>query len=167
MLPIWHQLHKGQFLLKNIGVCLHKSWWVLFIDIYHQYILGFVSSQVTDHCQWLVVSVSIFFFTIFHIFMLFFFVFFFNFFFIFFLKKQNVSFFIFSCMLSDSTICYAGPLVRWSFTLYFLIFNSFLSYCSYPNDQVTSKTAPAHPHTTGGNHVSDLVFFFHSFFQNV
>ena len=48
-----------------------------------------------------------------------------------------------------------GPSVRWSVrpsvrhTLLFLGFCGFWPHCSYLNDQVTSNTAPAHPHATG------------------
>ena len=45
-----------------------------------------------------------------------------------------------------------GPSVRPSITLYFVVFFFFCGlwpHCSCPNDQVTSNTAPAHPHTTG------------------
>ena len=49
----------------------------------------------------------------------------------------------FSRVQRDSTPRFVGP----SVTL-FLGFCGLWPHCSYPSDQVTSNTAPAHPHAT-------------------
>ena len=62
---------------------------------------------------------------------------------------------LFSRVLRDSTPCFVGPSVRpsvcWSVhhTLLFFCFCGLWPHCSCPNDQVTTNTAPAHPHATG------------------
>ena len=66
---------------------------------------------------------------------------------------------IFSRVLRDSTPRFVGPSVGPSVrpsagpsvrhTLLFLGFCVLWPHCSSPSDQVTSNTAPAHPHATG------------------
>ena len=58
---------------------------------------------------------------------------------------------IFSRVLRDSTTRFVGPSVGPSVrhTLLFLGFCGRWPHCSCPSDQVTSNTAPAHPHATG------------------
>ena len=69
-------------------------------------------------------------------------------------------------MLRDSTTCFVGPMVGpsvhwydgWSVGLFIrpsvchtllFFFAVFWRHCSYPNDLVTSITAPTHLHATG------------------
>ena len=73
--------------------------------------------------------------------------------------KMMVLTLVFSRVLRDSTPRFVGPSVRRSVrpsvgpsvrhTLLFLGFCGLWPHCSCPNDQVTSNTAPAHPHATG------------------
>ena len=67
---------------------------------------------------------------------------------------------LFSRALRDSTPCFVCLLFRWcvSLSVHRLVGPSHFTYlgfcilwphCSCPNDQVTLKTAPAHPHATG------------------
>ena len=62
---------------------------------------------------------------------------------------------IFSRVLRNSTTHFVhlsiGPSIRLSVchTLLFFGFCGLWPYCSCPSDQVTSNTAPAHPHATG------------------
>ena len=57
--------------------------------------------------------------------------------------------FFFSPMLRYSTPCFVGRSVGPSVRHTLLFFCGLWPHCSCPNDQVTSKTAPAHPHATG------------------
>ena len=52
-------------------------------------------------------------------------------------------------MLRDSTPRFVSPSVVPSVTLYVFGFCGLRPHCYCPNDQVTSKTAPAHPHANG------------------
>ena len=61
---------------------------------------------------------------------------------------------IFSCVLQDTTPPFVHPsvsqLVGWLVSPSHFTFYDFYSFTSsYPNGQVTSNMAPAHPHTTG------------------
>ena len=57
---------------------------------------------------------------------------------------------VFCRVLRDSTPRFVGP-SHFTFFLFFFVFVfcGLWPHCPSPNDQVTSKTAPAHPHATG------------------
>ena len=55
--------------------------------------------------------------------------------------------FVFSRVLRDSTPGFVGPSIRPSNTTFFG-FCGLWPHSSCPNDEVTSNTAPAHPHAT-------------------
>ena len=66
-------------------------------------------------------------------------------------RQLSVHYSFFSRVLRDSTPRFVGPPVRPSVrhTLFFSGFCDLWPHCSCPSDQVTSNTAPAHPHATG------------------
>ena len=70
---------------------------------------------------------------------------------------------VFSCVLHDYTPFYRS--VHLSVRPSHFTFLGFWLHCSYPNDLVTSITAPAHPHATGAA-VYPALFFAHSWLKS-